>query len=535
MVADLVLTNGKIITVDPKGTIAEAVAIKFGKILAVGSEKDIKPLINKKTKVLDLKGKTILPGFIDSHCHPLYEGLAKVMAIDCSYESGVRSIRDIQNRIREKAKTTPKGEWINVVNVDDSKLIEKRHLTRWELDEAAPAHPVCVNKIGYQFSIFNSKAFEMAGITKDTPDPPGGWFERDPVTGELTGVAYGRAVEMVQSIPFGREPTLEKRKEGIKLILKEYATAGITCAYDGWATPSDIRALIELYNNNELPIRIRLDVWYELLPILEKCGIIQGLGNDWLRLCGVKVVFDGAISICTAALTKPYLHKPNYYGEFAITREELRKIIMEYYAKGYRFSVHANGDKAIKMYLEIIEEAQKKYPKKKLRNRCIHCTVVSPAIIKNLKKLDILPTILGTYPYYYGDMLLPAFGTDRLQWMFAARSMLDAGLIVSAHSDHPAAPYSPLLAIHSLVNRKTMKGLLVGEKQRVSIMEAIRLYTINAAYQQFDEDKLGSIEPGKFADLVVLSENPLTVPPEKIKDIQVEMTIVDGKIVYTRE
>ena len=520
---------------DPHGTIAEAVAVKFGRILTVGSNEYVKSLIGGETEVIDLEGRTVLPGFIDSHCHPEGVGIQRIMAIDCSYESGVRSIRDIQDRIREKAKVTPKGEWINVVQVDDSKLVEKRFPNRWELDEAAPEHPVCLVTIGGHFHIFNSKAFEMAGITKDTPDPPGGRFERDPVTGELTGGVHERAKELVQPIPFGRLPKDEEVAEGIKLTLKEYAAAGLTCVYTGWTERIHLRALQKLRETGELPIRVRVDVYHTLLPDLDKCGILQGFGDDWLKICGIKVVCDGAISARTAAVSQPYLHKPNYYGELAITREELRNIILEGYGKGYRFSVHANGDRAINMCLDVLEEAQKNYPRKDSRNRIIHCTVVNPDIIERLKRLNILPTIFGAYPYYHGDKILPAFGAHRLQWMFAARSMLDAGLKVAAHSDHPASPYPPLLGIHSLVNRMSAKGVPIGEKQRITVMEAIKLYTINAAYHSFDEDKLGSIEPGKLADFVVLGEDILTIPTERIKDIPIEMTIVDGKIVYQRE
>jgi len=233
LIADLILINGKIVTVDSHGTIAEAVAVKFGRILAVGSNEDIKLLMGEGTEVLDLEGRTVLPGFIDSHCHFTSFGIQRIMAIDCSYESGVRCIRDVQDRIRGKAKITPKGEWINVVQVDDSKLVEKRFPTRWELDEAAPDHSVCLATVGGHFYIFNSKAFELAGITKGTPDPPGGRFERDPVTGGLTGGVHERAKELVQPIPFGRLPREEEVMEGIKLTLKEYASAGLTCAYDG--------------------------------------------------------------------------------------------------------------------------------------------------------------------------------------------------------------------------------------------------------------------------------------------------------------
>jgi predicted amidohydrolase YtcJ len=254
-----------------------------------------------------------------------------------------------------------------------------------------------------------------------------------------------------------------------------------------------------------------------------------------LRFCGIKVVCDGAISARTAWVAEPYLHRPNYYGEPAITREVLRDVVIQGYPRGYRFSLHANGERAIGMALDVLEEAQKKYPRRDPRNRIIHCTVVTPEIIARLKKLDILPTIFGPYPYYHGDKILPAFGAERLERMFAARSLLEAGLRVSAHSDHSASPYPPLMGIHALVNRRTAGGKPAGTSQRITVMEALRLYTINAAYHSFEEDAMGSIEPGKLADMVVLGKDILTVPSETIINIPIDLTIVGGRVVYERE
>ena len=218
----------------------------------------------------------------------------------------------------------------------------------------------------------------------------------------------------------------------------------------------------------------------------------------------------------------------------ATTKEIATKTLTEAYEAGYRISAHANGDRAIAMYLDIMEELQAKYPRKDPRNRDIHCTVVNPELIDKIRKLGILPTIFGPYPYYHGDKLIPAFGERRLEWMFAARSFLDARVRVTAHSDHSAAPFPPLMGIHALVNRTTKSGRPIGQSQRVSVIEALRLYTMNAAYQSFDEDRLGSIEAGKLADMVVLGEDILTIQSEKIINIPIEMTIIDGKVVHKR-
>lgn len=528
--ADLALINGKIVTMDSEESIREAVAVKFGKILSVGSNEEVESLIGEGTKVIDLEGRTVIPGLIDSHGHIIREGAIRKINVDLSEEAGIISIADLQVRLRERAEETPQGEWVTGYQEDDSKLTEKRHPTRWELDEASRDHPVIISTVGGHFSIANTKAFEMAGVTKGTPDPVGGRFDRDPETGEMTGGLHEAAIDVIR--PGGSpSPTREQSSEGAKEILEECASLGLTCIYDT-VEGDQIRAVLDLKNRGELPIRVRMDAKIQLLPELEKLGVYRGLGDDWARICGLKFFFDGAISARTAAVTEEYLNKPGFYGVMATTREIATETIMEAYAAGYRISAHANGDRAIAMYLDIMEEAQASYPREDPRNRDIHCTVVTPELVERIKQLGILPTIFGPYVYYHGDKLLPAFGEERLERMFAARSFLDASVKIAAHSDHPCAPHPPMMALHGLVNRTTKAGRPIGRSQKISVTEALKLYTVNAAYQQFDEDRLGSIEPGKLADMVVLGRDILTAPPEEIIDTPIDMTIVEGNVVY---
>ncbi len=537
MFADMVLSHGKVVTVDARESIAESVAVKFGRILSVGSAKNIEDLIGPETNVIELNGRTVVPGLIDSHCHLVsMAALSKALnVIDGSYEAGVRSIFDIKSRIAEQTRRVSPRGWINVVGEDESKLLERRHPSKLELDDAAPDHPVMVATVGEHFYIVNTKALEIAGISKDSPDPEGGRFDRDPKTGELTGWVRERAIEVLQPIRYGRAPTLAEAMEAVRSESSQYVSAGLTCINDGWINQSVlIRALDELRNRGELPLRIRLDLWHEMMPHLIALGIGEGFGDEMLKICATKIVTDGAISARTAAVAEPYLHRPDYYGELAINKEELRRIIMQGYSRGYRFAVHANGERAIEMFLDVIEQAQEEYPRKDPRNRIIHCTVVTPKIIARVRKLGLLPTIFGPYPYFHGEKILDGFGSERLERMFAARSFLDAGLKVSAHSDHPAAPYSPLMGIHALVNRRTAKGRPIGRSQRITVMEALKLYTIYAAYHTFEERVMGSIEHGKYADMVVMGNDILTVRSEEIINIPVDVTIVGGRIVFQR-
>jgi hypothetical protein len=517
---------------DTQESIFQAVAVKFGKIVAVGSNSDVDKYDGEETNIVDLLGKTVLPGLIDSHGHFINEGSSKKIYVDLSEEAGIHSTSDIQRILKEKAEQTPIGDWIFGYQEDDSKLDEKRHPNRRELDEISTDHPILITTVGGHFWMANSKAFELSNIIKDIPDPTGGKFDRDPETGELTGGLHEEAYNLLR--PEGPpQPSRNQSYLGAKQILIECSSVGLTCIYD-LVGRSEIRAAIDLKNNGELPIRIRMDITIELLEELDKLGIYRGLGDNWVRICGIKFFFDGAVSARTAAVSEPYLDKPGFFGVMSTTKEIATELLTKAYKNGFRISAHANGDRAIKMYLDIIEDLQKKYPRIDARNRDIHCSVINETLVKRIKELKVLPTIFGAYPYYHGDKLIPSFGAERLENMFAARSFIDAGVIVAAHSDHPCSPFPPFMAIHALVNRKTKAGKPIGKSQKISVIEALKLYTINAAYHSFDEHLLGSIELNKLADFVVLEEDILTVPPERIKDIPIFMTIIDGKIVYQK-
>lgn len=530
--ADLILRNGKIISLNPQESVFQALAVKFNRIITVGSNSDVDKYGGEETKIIDLLGKTVIPGLIDSHGHFINEGSSKQIYVDLSEEAGIHSISDIQKILKTKAEHTPIGDWIFGYQEDDSKLEEKRHPNRIELDAISKEHPILITTVGGHFWMANSKTFELSNITKDSPDPEGGKFDRNQESGELTGGLHEGAYFSLRS-EGPPQPSRNQSYSGAKQILNECSSVGLTCVYD-LVGKSEIRAAIDLKNHGELPIRIRMDVTIELLEELDKLGIYRGLGDDWVRICGLKFFFDGAVSARTAAVSEPYLDKPDFYGVMSTTKKIATELLTKAYEKGFRISAHANGDRAIKIYLDIIEELQKNFPREDPRNRDIHCSVVNEILVRRIKELNVLPTIFGAYPYYHGDKLIPSFGEKRLENMFAARSFLDAGVIVAAHSDHPCSPFPPLMAIHALVNRKTKAGREIGKSQKISVIEALKLYTINAAYHSFDENILGSIEPNKLADFVILEEDILTVSPDRIKDIPIFMTIIDGKIAYQK-
>ncbi|MCE7734519.1 MAG: amidohydrolase [Candidatus Heimdallarchaeota archaeon] len=533
--ADLILYNGTIHTLDKKNTSVSAIASYDGKIIAVGDNNEVLSHAGENTERIDLKGKTVIPGLIDSHSHIIAQGIVRNLFIDLSKEAGINSIADIQNTLRNRAVDLPEGTWIIGYQEDDSKLLEKRHPTRWELDEISDKHPVMVETIGGHFRIVNSFAFDAVGISEKTRDPIGGKFDRDE-NGHLSGGVHEKAIELV--LPSENKSVSDKiAYTNAKEILEEGVSQGLTCIYECAihyliGPRSQIKAALDLKNKDELPMRIRFDITLQLMNELDALGLYRGFGDDWIRICGLKYFFDGAVSGRTAALTKPYTNKPDFYGVMATNEQVARDELEAAYKKGFRISAHANGDKAILLYLDIIERLQNKYPREDPRNRDIHCTVVSQEIVDKMKKLEILPSIFGPYVYYHGDKLLPAFGEDRAEWMFAAKSFLESGNKVAAHSDHPCAPMAPLMGIHALVNRKTIYGKWYGKSQQISALDALRLYTINAAFHSFDEEKIGSLETGKFMDLVVLNGDILSIDTEYIKDIQIMMTMIDGKVVY---
>jgi predicted amidohydrolase YtcJ len=536
--ADLALINGKIVTMDKSHTIAQAVATKWGRILAVGTDGDIKEHIGAETHVIDLLGRTVIPGMIYTHCHLVATGISNTTDVDLGEEAGVRSIADLKKRIAEKAIQAKPGEWVAGVREDDQKLAEKRHPDRFDLDQAAPDNPVIVSTVGGHYYIANTQALRKAGITRETPDPVGGVIERDK-QGEPTGGLHEKALELVTAAKArakegaSSDDAREEGIEGVKRILQSNASTGLTCVYD-MVDGVQLRTVLDLKNRGGLPIRVRMDVEIALQPELDILGITQGLGDEFARICGLKFFFDGAVSARTAAVAEAYNDRPGYMGVLSTTREIAHKTILEAVRRGHRVSAHANGERAITMYLDIIAEAQAKYPRPDSRNRVIHCSVLTPDLVNRIRKLGLLPTIFGPYPYYHGDKLIPAFGPERLERMFAARWLLDAGIRVAAHSDHDASPYPPLMAIHALVNRRTRTGRPLGQSQRISVTEALSLYTSNAAYHSFDENDLGSIESGKLADMVILGRDLLTAPSETIKDIPVDATIMGGRIIHER-
>jgi predicted amidohydrolase YtcJ len=522
---DLVLYNGKVWTVDPRNPRAEAVAISDGRFWAVGSTADVLAAAASRTRKVDLGGKTVLPGFIDAHTHPASAGRAHLRMVDCD----LRSIAAIQAALRERAAKTAPGNWVLGFKYDDTKTSDGRPLSRKDLDEAVADHPVLVDHRGGHDRYVNSAALRLAHIDDKTPDPHGGRFEHDP-SGHLTGRIIERAAAPFESVipnAFSRDDY----REGVKLISQMMTRTGITSVGDTFGSPEDLQAYQDARASGDLAMRVYCFVGFTWIDKMIAAGVRTGLGDEWVRIGGMKQTADGAISGRTARLSQPYIGSTTDYGTFSASEEELYEIGRKAYAAGWQLGIHANGDVAIERVLNVYERLNREIPRKDPRFRIEHCTLINESILERMRTLNAIPTPFSTYVYYHGEKM-QYYGKERLEHMFAVRAFLDAGLRPTQSSDYPPGEFAPMMALQSEVTRTDMKGNVWGPSQRISIEEAIRVGTIHGAYASYEEKLKGSIEPGKLADLVVLGRDPFREDPSTLVNIPVERTMVHGSWVF---
>ena len=524
--ADTVIRNANVITINPAQPHASAVAVLNGRIVAVGDGADVSSLVGPNTQVLDLTGKTVLPGFIDAHIHVLNSGIRHVMAADCD----LTSISAIHDALSERAAATPAGQWVQGFKFDDTKTAEDRFLFKEDLDAVSAHHPIMVAHRAGHIYYLNTAALEAAGFNNETEDPPGGRLGRNPDTGEINGVVYERAIEPVR---FGLIPpeTPEIRRQGLTTICRMLTRAGLTSVHDARVVQEELATYQEGRDAGDLSLRVYVLMYYPHFPALREAGLKTGFGDDMLRLGGIKMVADGAIAARTAYLSEPYIGSDCDHGILAMEADEIEENVMQMHEAGFQVCIHANGDVAIDMVTRAYEKAQAAYPRPDPRHRVEHCPLVNPEILNRMHRLGNIATPFCTYVYHHGEKM-PFYGEERLQWMFAQRSFIDYGVHSTGATDYPPGPFEPLLGIQSCVTRTDSRGNLWGPNQKISVDEALKLYTINGAYASFEEELKGSIEAGKLADFVVLGADPRAVDPLTIKDIPVERTIVGGRTVF---
>jgi predicted amidohydrolase YtcJ len=516
---DLIVVNGNVLTQDDTRPPAEAFAVKDGRFTAVGSTDDIRNLAAPgRTQVLDAAGMTVVPGFIDAHSHPSGAGLNALKNVN----TNLGSVARIQEALRERAQNTPPGQWIIGYMYDDTKLSEGRALNKWDLDAVSTEHPIVVGHRGGHTGVYNSKAFETAGITVDTPDPFGGHFYRE--DGELTGKVAERA-RGAFDVP--RSSTREERAQGVAVICREMNAAGLTSVHQTGTSQADFVAYQDAYQADELGFRMYAMARGGSYPAMRDAGIRTGFGDAMLKVGAVKFAADGSASERTMAMSTPYAGRPDDYGILTMTQEEIHEVVEEAHRSGWQVAIHANGDVTIDMVLNAYERVQREWPRPDARHRIEHCSLVNPALLQRIADGGFIPAPFYTYAHYHGEKWIE-YGEAKMEWMFAHRSFLDYGIMVAPASDHSPGPYEPLMAIQSMVTRKDYSGNVWGPSQRVTVDEALKICTMHGAYASFEENEKGSITAGKHADFVMLAEDPHDVDPDRIKEIQVVRTVVGG-------
>ena len=484
---------------------AEAIAILGGRILQVGSNRDVLRGASYFTKKIDIGWKTITPGFIDAHSHPASSGRRHLRNIDCD----LRSIAAIQEAVKTRADQTPKGEWVLGFKYDDTKTREGRYINRKDLDAVAPHHPVFIQHRGGHTAFVNTKALKVVEYDKNTPDPSGGKIDRDPATGEPTGRLLETATH-----PFDRllpsHFTKEENRKAAKLISEMMSKSGVTSVTDAYGSPTFLRAYQDAHQAGELKLRVYCMIGYWSIDEMLAAGITTGFGNEQVKVGGMKLTCDGSISERTARLSKPYVGRPEDFGIIVMDEDQLYEHAIKAHQADWQIGIHANGDVGIDIACNVFERLQQQYKREDPRFRLEHCTVINEALIKRIKSLNAIPNPFSTYVYFHGEKMRE-YGADRLEHMFAVRSFLDAGIPVTQTSDYPPGPFEPMMALQSSVTRTDMNGQTWGASQKISVEEAIKVGTIHGAYASYEENIKGSLESGKLADLVVLGENPLEV------------------------
>ena len=515
IVADIIFRNANIITLDPALPRAELVAVRNGKIAGVGQDSDAKHFSGSKTKTVDCRGKTIVPGFIDAHCH-LHSFAESLVTTNLGPDSGVKSISDIQKKIRELSRYHPPGSWIKCGGYNEFCLSEKRHPNRWDLDIVGSVHPIKLTHRTGHAHVLNSLALKIVGVSTETPDPDGGLIERDIKTGEPTGLLYGMSDFLSELIPRLNKQQLQF---GIKRANIELLSLGITSIQDA-SHRNDIERwhmFQEWKSQGQFKPRISMLLGQKAFRYYHENNRLLRCQRRNPPFSGVKIILDQ-----TTGLLNP-------------AQKDLNELVFNIHKSGLQAVIHAIEEPSIETAIDAIAHALKKHPRSDHRHRIDHCSVCPPALSKRMGSLGIMVVTQPSFIYYNGDQYLQTVPNYQLKSLYPIGSLMRSGVHVAGSSDCPIVPPNPLVGIYSAISRMTEAGQIILEKEAIPRMKALQLFTHYAARAVFEEEIKGSITPGKLADLVVLNGDPTKVPTEEIKRIQVEMTILNGEVVWDRK
>jgi predicted amidohydrolase YtcJ len=524
--ADLVIKNANIRTMDKKNPVASALAVYGDTIIGVGNFEDFSTITGPDTEILDLSGKTVLPGLNDNHSHPLF-GVGILSKVNLT---GTKSHAEFFERLKARAAETPAGQWIEAFGYDEGNFAESREPGLEELDAAVPDHPLAISRVCLHVGLANSLALKARGYGPDTPDPPGGEIVRrdGKLTGRLCETAYAAMAEVIP-------PTSpEKLGRTMKQLSGMYNALGITSTTEMGVISEGKELTIwdKALKSAGLTVRVAAYCLDGMYKKLRDAGAPIPLGNDLFRIQGRKIMLDGSGGAGTARMSEPSLFDGNA-GITYHTQEVLDEIVWEAHAQGVQISTHAIGDVAITMILDAYRKAQERLPRPDARHRIEHCTFCYPPLIERVIREGVLPLMNPGFLYYFGDTLTRNYG-DRVSQSFPFRSLLDGGIVVASGSDFPVAAIDPRPIIRAALVRKAASGLSCGEKERITAREVMYSYTAAGAYLTFDEHRKGTLEAGKLADIVVTDIDPTAVDdePDRIMDMKVERTILGGETVF---
>jgi len=512
--SDLLLVNANVITMNPAFPRAKIIRIRNGEIASVSADDtpSLRKCTSSKNEVIDCQGKTVVPGFIDPHCHLLSYAYSFV-TLDVGPRN-VSSISDIQNLVRKASQELPPGTWIKGRGYDEFYLAEKRHPTRWDLDAASPAHPVRITHRSGHAQLLNSLALERVGISDETGDPPDGLIDRNITSGEPTGLLYGMDTTIARFVSATQNNLVE---EGIRLAGRALAAQGITSIHDCSSRndPSRLDLFRAWQQRGYLPQRVSMVLgWEAFQKIQERQGTTRG--DDLVRIAGVKII----------------IHEIT--GQLSPSQSELNEMVLQIHQAGYQAVLHAIEVKPIMAACTAIEHALKVSPAAAHRHRIEHCSVCPPALAKRLASARIMVVTQPAFVYYNGERYLRTVPKGDLKHLYPVSTLMRHGVKVAGSSDFPVVPPNPLIGIYAAVTRRAENGEYILPKERITPLEALSLFTNNAASATCTETTRGSISPGKLADLAILSGDPTSLPEEAIKDIQVDMTIINGQVIWER-
>lgn len=541
--ADIVFVNSKVFTVDKNNSIEEAVGIKGNRIIYVGSNEDVKTLIGENTRVIDGKGRSLLPGFIDTHYHPILNGFfgdnEDAAIINTSYNN-CKSIADILDLIRKAAKKRGPGQWISMMGYDQNRIKEKRHITVDELDQAAPDNPVqCMRTCGH-ICIYNSLALKTIDVCK--PEDASKYPSNEIVVenGKLTGMVKDHTHFLLWSkVEYTEEQQIKAAMKSSDILLKN----GITSVHDpGECDAPSYKIMQRLCSSRMFKPRQYMmlhSIFGKPFSLKDNeyflgLGLESGLGDEYFKIGTCKFMIDGGTSGPSCATREPYSHDPDMPGILGWEREETAEYLRKINDAGCQATAHAVGDLAIEYMVEGYEKAFETNPRPDARHRIEHCTIVDQDLIDRMAKLNICPSCNPGFIAWNGRNYAKYFG-DRMKYFTALRSMIDAGINVSISSDAPSGPVESMTLLDACLNRTDrVTDEAVDQSQCINIEEAIRLYTYNGAYSSYEEDIKGSVEAGKLADLILLSEDIFSCPKDNIRSVKVDLTMIDGFVEYER-